>query len=157
MRCTAAGTQTEQMRKAPALTFAAVAVAAMTGLSGCALADFAKNERESAFATTTVLAETWGKSAPWLPEDATDITTVEATNAANAVLLAASESELDPGLCSEVDRLSGPVYDRDWTPNGYAADRVWACGDWTVIAADGGWYGWTPGHPDEKAQSPAAK
>ena len=34
-------------------------------------------------------------------------------------------------------------------------EHVFAGGTWSVVPTDAGWFGWTPNHPDEAAQSPS--
>lgn len=121
-------------------------------LTGCAFGDTINIETESRFDSTGELSANWDRSAPWLPGDATDILIREVRTADSAVLLAASATELDPALCVETDRLSAPMFTVDGAPDPYT-DRAFACGAWTVIPTDDGWYGWTPSHPDEQAAS----
>jgi len=135
-----------------ALSLATLANGAV--LSGCAIGDTLNNERVSEFATASDLRAEWAKSADWLPADATDIRTRETPDAEPAVLAATSSTPLDPSLCVEVERLSGPVFSVDDAPNTYV-DTVFACGAWAVIPTESGWYGWTPNHPDEQAASAA--
>jgi hypothetical protein len=54
-----------------------------------------------------------------------------------------------------VPRQSANVYAFDDTPDVYAMDTLWACGVWSVVPTDTGWFGWTPNSPDEEAASPA--
>lgn len=35
------------------------------------------------------------------------------------------------------------------------AKTVFACGDWSVMAADDGWYGWTPNSEEERSAAAA--
>ena len=140
------------------MTFTRIAALALltavsaTALTGCSIGDTLNNERVTEFSTSAELVDTWSKSAPWLPTDATDIITRETPDAEPAVLLATSATALDPDLCVEIERQSGPVFSVDGAPKAYV-DTVFACGDWAVIPTDDGWYGWTPNHPDEKAAS----
>lgn len=143
------------MTKNRILPLAAFALISVSALSGCALIDAAQNEQGFEFDTTASMAENWDKTADWVPGDATDIRTWGAIDGDTAILRATTDESLDPALCVAVERQSGPVYDRDWSVDPYLTD-AWACGDWTVIATDDGWYGWTPGHPDEKLQSPTS-
>jgi len=144
------------MTKNRILPLAALALISTSALSGCALIDAAQNEHGDDFGTTASLAENWDKTAEWIPGDATDIRTWSAITGDTAILRATTDETLDPALCVTVDRQSGPVYDRDWSVDPYAVSEAWACGDWTVIPTDDGWYGWTPSHPDEKLQSPTS-
>ncbi len=135
-------------------TSALLLLSALTAVSlvGCAIGDALQNEKASEFPTAADVAERWEKSAPWLPDDATGILTREAPGADPAVLLATSSAPLDTEQCVEVERFSAPAYSVEGAPDPFV-DTVFACGDWAVIPADGGWYGWTPNHPDEKAAS----
>ncbi len=129
-----------------------VALAAAAALTGCSLVDTLNNEKVSEFSSAAELSRDWEKSAPWVPSDATGILIRETPDAAPAVLLATSSADLDPALCVETERQSGPVFSVDGAPSPYT-DRAFACGDWTVIPTGDGWYGWTPNHPDEQAQA----
>ena len=124
-------------------------------LSGCSVIDAAAHKMRSvSFDTATEVTDEWKGEATWLPSDATDIEIRESTINDTAVMLAASDATLDPELCVVVPRQSAPVYQLDGAPNVYKADEVFACGVWTVMAAEDGWLGWTPNHPDEAKQSP---
>jgi hypothetical protein len=124
-------------------------------LAGCAgLNDLVQNESSAQFESAEDLEQSWGKSAPWLPSDATAINVRESTAGAPAILLTRSASALDPSVCTETGRQSAPTLQAEWSPTDVYVDRVLACGDWAVIATDDGWFGWTPNDPDEKAASP---
>ena len=141
------------IKNATAIALLPLAVFAATALSGCAVMDQLQHESSTDFATVAELADGWDKTAPWLPTDASDIRTREATNGDSAILRATTDTVLDPAKCAEIDRQSAPVYEQDWSPNAFV-DTAWVCGDWTVIPTDDGWFGWTPNDPDEKALSP---
>jgi len=143
------------MRKTSALLAVPLVAIALISLSGCAVLDVVRHETGGTFDTTMDLTNHWDKSAPWVPADAVDIETRESTQGDPAILRAITTSELDPTLCVEVERQSGPSFEQDWSVDPYV-DTVWACGDWAVIPTEDGWYGWTPNHPDEKAQSPVS-
>jgi hypothetical protein len=139
------------MTKSRFITATILASVATFALVGCSdIVDELRNESTRTFESTTQLADDWDKSAPWLPSDATTISTKETPGAAPAVLLATSIEALDATQCVETDRRSAPTFSLDGSPDPYT-DTVFACGDWAVIATDGGWFGWTPNHPDEKA------
>jgi hypothetical protein len=142
------------MKKTRTVSVALIAALSIAALTGCASIQGAL-QKESAveFDTAADVADEWDKSAPWLPEDATDIRIHQASQGDPAVLLSTSNAELDPSLCVEVERQSAATFTEDWAPDSYAADNVFACGDWAVIPTANGWYGWTPNHPDEKAAS----
>lgn len=140
-------------RRTPALVLAALSALAVTALTGCApILDTLRNEAASTYPSSAEVVERWEKSAPWLPDDATEIRIRETPDADPAVLLASSETPLDPTLCVEVERQSAPVFSVEGSPDPFV-DRVFACGDWAVMPTDNGWYGWTPNHPDEKDAS----
>jgi hypothetical protein len=142
------------MKKTRTVLLAILATISIAALTGCASIQGALQKESAAeFDTAADIADEWDKSAPWLPEDATDIRIHQASEGDPAVLLSTSDAELDPSLCVEVERQSAATFTVDGAPDSYAADNVFACGDWAVIPADNGWYGWTPNHPDEKAAS----
>jgi hypothetical protein len=140
----------KKMSIVPLALMAAVSVVALTGCAG--IQDALQNESSVEFDTTAEVDAQWEKTAPWLPEDATEIRIRESANGDPAVLLSTSATELDPSLCVETERKSAATFSEEWSPDSYV-DTVYACGDWAVIPTDTGWYGWTPNHPDEKAAS----
>lgn len=134
----------------PAVLVAAVSVVALTGCAG--IEDAMQNESSVRFDTTAEVTAQWDGTAPWLPEDATDIRIHQSVQGDPAVLLSTSSADLDPALCVETERKSAATFSEPWSPDSYV-DTVFACGDWAVIPTGTGWYGWTPNHPDEKAAS----
>ena len=142
------------MKKTTLLPTLALGIVALSTLTGCSVVDELRNEASSEFASTAELASDWKQDAAWVPGDATDIRTRFSTVSGTAILRATTTSPLDPELCAEVDRQSGPAFEQDWSGDPYV-DNAWACDNWTVVATDDGWYGWTPNHPDEQAQSPS--
>lgn len=78
-------------------------------------------------------------------------------NDTTASLLVRSDQRLDPSQCVEVERLSAPQYDVAGAPEAYEFARAYACGVWTVIPTDTGWYGWTPNSPREQEAAAAAR
>ena len=142
------------LARASALTLVAAALA----LSGCAVIDeLAYHQRSSSYDDVAAAPESSPAHVEWIPDDARSIRITESTlpDAANAVVLLTSSSSLDPQLCTEVDRQSGPSYGIDGAPDVYKIDTVFACGDWSVVPSDDGWFGWTPNHPEEQADSSA--
>ena len=133
--------------------FAASAVLLLTGCSD--LVEEWTGEVSREFGSAAELADDWNRPVSWLPEDATRIRLHHSLEGSEAVLGAISATALDPAVCAETARQSGPAYTREWSPWAYL-DRAWACGEWTVIATDDGWYGWTPSGPDEMAASPSS-
>ncbi|GAA3214343.1 hypothetical protein [Microbacterium terregens] len=147
-------------RTSRVIFLAAGLVAATLALQGCAVVDeLVYKQRSSAFPTAEAAREAWDLDAAWVPADAKDVRVVESTvaGASDAVLLVSSDTALDPALCAEVIRQSGAGYTIDGAPDAYRADTVFACGPWSVIPSDEGWFGWTPNHPNELAQSPSPR
>ncbi len=142
----------------PAVFALAVVVPATVLLSGCSIVDeVLYHERSVEFATAAELTTGWAGSAPWVPDDATDIRLREKTEGDVAtIILTSAETELDPAVCVGVERRSAPVFAVEEAPDVFKLDEVQACGDWAVMPAAGGWFGWTPNHPDEQAASPSA-
>lgn len=135
---------------------ALAAASAVVLLTGCSqLIEDWTGEESLRSDSVAELEEGWDRPVPWLPADATSIRLHHSLEGDEAVLGATTGTPLDPTLCAETVRQSGPAYTRDWSPWAFL-DRVWACGDWTVIATDNGWYGWTPSGEDEKAATPPA-
>ena len=143
---------TSPFKLAPLAATAAVAVVA---LSGCAAVDeLAHKQRSSEFADGAALPEEWSDRADWLPADARDIRVMESTVDEDAAsILVSSGAELSTELCTEVPRLSAPTMEVPDAPDAYTAERVFSCGDWSVIPAGAGWYGWTPNSDGERAGS----
>lgn len=143
-------------RRPAAFVLAAVIPTAVL-LSGCSIVDeVLYQERSAQFESAADLMTEWAGSAPWVPDDASDIRIREKTDGkVVTMLLTSGEAELDPALCAEVERRSAPVFAVDESPDAFTAETVWACGAWAVIPSDAGWFGWTPNHPDEQAASPA--
>jgi hypothetical protein len=129
------------------------AVLTAVSLSGCRIAETLQNESSHEFDTVSVMEADWNADAKWVPTDATEIQLHASLDGEIAILGATTPSDLDPTLCGEVERQSGPVYGEDWAPDAYG-DDAWACGVWTVIPTIDGWFGWTPNDPDEQAASP---
>ncbi|QNO36542.1 hypothetical protein H4J02_08415 [Protaetiibacter sp. SSC-01] len=142
-------------RRPAAFALAAVIPAAVL-LSGCSIVDeVLYQERSVEFASAADLTTEWAGSAPWVPDDAADIRIREKTDGEVVTILLTSDSKLDESLCAEVERRSAPAFAVEGAPDVFKADDVWACGDWAVVPSDGGWFAWTPNHPDELAASPS--
>lgn len=135
------------------MPLAAVLLVSLTGCSS--IGQVLRQEAAHEFESQGQLVTQWGKDAPWLPADATSIRTYEATDGDPASLTAVSDADVDPARCAKAERGSAPTFAIEDTPDVYKIDRVYACGDWAVVPTEDGWYGWTPNHPDERAQSPA--
>jgi hypothetical protein len=146
---------TRTRRTTLTLALAATAVSGLV-LTGCtSIQQAIRDESSGTYADADALAENWNKSAPWLPDDASDISMHQTVNGDPASLLITSDADLDLAQCAEVERQSAPTFAIEGAPDAYKIDTVYACGDWAVVPTDDGWYGWTPNDPDEKAASPA--
>jgi len=144
------------MKKSSSIPLLAVVMLTGFALTGCtAISDQLHHEVSHRFDSTADVEGNWGKSAPWLPADATDIRTHESTTGDPAILRATTKEQLDPAKCATVERQSAPTFAESWSSKDVYVETVWVCGDWVVIPTDDGWYGWTPSDPDEKAASPA--
>lgn len=148
-------------RTTPTRVLAAAAFVALAAgaLSGCSVVDeLLYKQRASSFQSVADAPESLLAHAAWVPKDATDIRIVESTASADptAVILLTSSTALDPAECAEIDRMSGAQYTIEGAPDPYEAKTAYACGVWTVIASEDGWFGWTPNDPDEAALSPSA-
>jgi hypothetical protein len=141
------------MNSTRSISSALIAVISVVALAGCAdIEDAVQNESSVEYDTTSEVAAKWVEAVPWLPEDASSIRIHHSVKGDPAILSATSDAALDPALCVETERRSAPAFTEDWSPESFV-DTVFACGDWAVIPADTGWYGWTPNHPEEKAAS----
>jgi len=141
------------------LALAVAAGGALTlTLSGCtAIQEAFSQEITTEFASANDVADRWDTEVPWLPADATEIIAKEKPDGEVSALMAHSPSPLAPETCVEVDRRSAPTVNVDTAPDVYGHARVFACGTWSVIPTDDGWYGWTPNSADEMAQSPSSR
>lgn len=145
------------MNTAPRLLLVSAAAASvLIALAGCSVVEeLAYKQRDLSYDTAAELTSDWDGTAAWVPDDATGVRIVESSGEDDtAVLILTSAEELDEAVCAPIDRQSGPAYDPGDAPDPYAMSDAWSCGVWTVVATDDGWYGWTPNHPDEEAQSP---
>ena len=134
---------------------AAAAVLALITLPGCAAVDqLAHKQSSTEFASASDMPEQWFDRAPWLPTDARGIRVMESTVEENAAsILVTSGAELSTDLCTEVPRQSAPTMEVPDAPDVYSAQQVLACGEWSVIPAGDGWYGWSPNSDEERAAS----
>ncbi len=145
------------MRKTPTvLTAAALLATVAATATGCSsIEDMLHNEQAATYDTIADFRDEAVISATWLPEDAHDIALRRSTKASDAAIALSSTQPLDAAICAPVARQSAPAYNVDDSVDVYKITDAFACGDWTVVRTDGGWLGWTPSHPDEKAQSPS--
>ncbi|WP_144794929.1 hypothetical protein [Microbacterium paludicola] len=123
--------------------------------TGCSAVDRIAYQRETLhFDDRSGFVAGFDAAAAWLPSDGQDISVVHSTQANDALVSVQSDATLDPDLCTSVPRQSAPDYSFEGMPDVYKRDTVFACGEWSVIASDIGWIGWTPNHPEEQAASP---
>lgn len=136
------------------MAFAAPALilAGLLSLTGCSAYDsLVHKQATSTFDDATAFDDGAEVDADWIPVDATEITVRTSTieKASDAVILLTSASALADD-CVEVERRSAPAWVLDDAPDPYTATTVFACGDWSVMATDDGWYGWTPNSEEER-------
>lgn len=139
------------------LAASALLVAGLLSLTGCSVYDsLVHKQATSTFVDVEAFHEGAEVDAHWVPDDATEITVRTSTldDAEEAVLLLTSGSAL-ADECAEVERYSAPAWVLDDAPDPYKAKSVFACGDWTVMATDDGWYGWTPNSAEERSAASA--
>ncbi|WP_141651263.1 hypothetical protein [Microbacterium sp. 3J1] len=135
----------------------ALILAGMLSLTGCSAYDsLVHKQATSSFEDVAAFDERAEVDADWLPADAGEITVRTSTleDAAEAVVLLTSDSALPDG-CVEVERFSAPAWALDDAPDPYAAETVFACGDWSVMSTGDGWYGWTPNSEEERSAASA--
>lgn len=148
-----------RIKTLPLLAGAATLALGGTLLTGCGAIDgLVHGYSTSTYDTADAMAEAMDDRVAWLPGDATDVVVVKSASAdePHVVISVASEEELDEEHCVEVERRSAPVWEVDGAPDVYAMDRVFACGDWSVVPSDTGWLGWTPNSPGERDAAVAA-
>lgn len=141
------------MNVRPLLAASALIVVGALSLSGCSAFDsIVHKQSTSTFDDAAAFAKGAGVDADWIPADSSQITVRTSTveKAEDAVILLISASDL-ADACTEVERQSAPSWTLDGAPDPYKAKTVFVCGDWSVMATDGGWYGWTPNSDGERA------
>ncbi|MCS3444136.1 hypothetical protein [Microbacterium phyllosphaerae] len=139
------------MNARTALAAPTLIVVGLLSLTGCSAYDsLVHKQATSTFDDTTAFDDGAEVDAEWIPADATEITVRTSTmeDAADAVILLTSGSALSD--CTEVKRHSAPSWVLDGAPDPYEAKTVFACGDWSVVASDDGWFGWTPNSEEER-------
>lgn len=144
------------MNTRTALTASTLLTAGMLSLTGCSVYDsLIHKQTTSTFEDVEAFDAGAEIDADWLPSDATEITVRTSTieKAEEAVILLTSDSALDG--CAETGRYSAPAWALDKAPDPYAAKTAFACGDWTVMASEQGWYGWTPNSDEERSAASA--
>lgn len=141
------------MNARTAIAAPALLLAGLLSLAGCSAYDsLVHKQATSTFDDAAAFHEGAEVDADWIPADAAEITVRTSTleDAADAVILLSGDAALPPS-CVEVERFSAPAWTLDGAPDPYAAKTVFACGDWSVMPTDDGWYGWTPNSEEEKA------
>jgi hypothetical protein len=137
-----------------------LAVAALVPLllTGCSLADAVHRQTSGAVATPHALALGWRTPASqpdWVPADSTGIHYVAATGGAadeSPAAVRVTTSSALPSTCTDIERRSIDSFGEDWAPKRFP-DTVERCGNWAVMQVPGGWFGWTPLAPSERAGS----
>lgn len=140
-----------------ALAAPALIIAGMLSLTGCSAYDsLVHKHATSTFENIETFDDGADVDADWIPADATEITVRTSTmeKASDAVILLSSASALTDG-CAEVDRYSAPAWVLDDAPDPYTAETIFACGDWSIMATQSGWYGWTPNSDEERSAASA--
>lgn len=128
-----------------------LSILAGVSLAGCSLVDeLAHKKTSESYDSASAFEEASDVEAAWIPADATQIVIARSTSADDVSILLRSSSELDAEACVEVARSSAPSYYIKDSPDVYDHDEVFACGAWSIVRADTGWFGWTPNHPDER-------
>lgn len=151
IRCGEAGS----MNARTALAASVLIAAAGFSLTGCTVYEELVHQQSThTFDDLAAFRAEAEVDAPWLPADATDITVRTSTSekSDDVVILLTGESPL-AGDCADVERRSAPVWTLDDAPDPYATKTVFACGDWSVIPAEDGWFGWTPNSDAERADA----
>nr|WP_314840819.1 hypothetical protein [uncultured Microbacterium sp.] len=146
------------MNARTALAAPGLILAGLLSLTGCGAYDsLVHKQATSTFDDAAAFDDGAEVDADWLPADATEITvrtsTVEGT--ADAAILLSSEESALTGDCVEVERFSAPAWVLEGAPDPYTAKMVFVCGDWTVMAGSGGWFGWTPNSEEERSAASA--
>lgn len=140
------------MNARTALAAPALIAVGLLSLTGCSAYDSLVHKQvTSTFEDVAAFDDGSEVDADWIPADATAITVRTSTieDAADAVILLSSDSDLSAD-CPEVERYSAPSWVLDDAPDPYTAKTVFACGDWSVMASDAGWFGWTPNSEEER-------
>lgn len=147
------------MRAVRVLTAAVLAAALPIGLSGCGVSDVLQKRISGTSDSRRQVLDAWTApaSAPdWVPADATRIRYVAGTagerDRAPGAVRVDSAGGL-PSTCTTVRRFSLDAFGEDWAvPVADLPERVQRCGNWIVVPARGGWFGWTPLSPREREQ-----
>lgn len=148
------------MNRSALLPAAALALLVPLALTGCSNPIDTLQKRISGTADTrTALLDAWSTPASdpdWVPADASDVRYVAGTagqaDATPGTVRVTTASAL-PASCTEVERRSLDSFGEDWAvPVKDLPETVQRCGNWIVVPAEGGWFGWTPLSPGEAEQ-----
>ena len=123
-------------------TLAAAALVVAT-LSGCsAINSTIYSRHEEYFDTYAQASDGWvGGSIPtWIPTNSTAVRSSTTNNGDQRIIRVETESE-PVGTCEEAPAPELEALPSGWTPQIFP-DEVTVCGDYSLIEADGGWFGW---------------
>jgi hypothetical protein len=126
-------------------------------LSGCSVADALHHQTSGTAATPAALAQAWRTPASqpdWVPADSADIRYIAATGGSadeSPASVRVTTSSALPAGCTPIARRSLDSFGESWAPAKFP-DTVERCGNWAVMKVRGGWFGWTPLAPDERAE-----
>jgi hypothetical protein len=144
------------------LVLAAVSAGALAvvSLSGCSAVDALLSKSVvTSYADASALGASGDAPAAvdWMPADAGRIELRRAIDAeAPDGVLTFTADALHPDACAQVERRSAPAWGLDDTPDVYAIDSVWACGEWSVVPDGDDWLAWTPNSELERADAATA-
>lgn len=116
-----------------------------TALVGCAAITQAFHHEVDRTFTDVHDMGNWVGDADWVPADATNVRVHSTVNGMTAVVRVTSHSALTG--CTATARASLWSFAPSWVPS-TAPDTVFACGAWSVIPVDGGYFGWTASATD---------
>jgi hypothetical protein len=140
-------------RLLPGLAVAALVPALLTG---CSLSDALHKQTSGTAATPEALGLAWRTPASqpdWIPADSTGIHYIAATggaaDASPAAVRVRTSADL-PSTCTAIPRRSIDSFGEDWAPKSFPT-TIERCGNWAVMKVPGGWFGWTPLAPSERA------
>ena len=126
-------------------------------LTGCGVQDLLQKRTSGTADSRDALGHAWRTPASqpdWVPADAKRIRYVAATDgsadATPASVRVTMRSALPEG-CTTVPRHSLDAFGEDWAPS-TVPEVIERCGNWAVVRVDGGWFGWTPLSPRERAE-----
>jgi len=121
-----------------AVTAAALVVATLGGCGSLSI----YNRHEEYFDTYAEAQDGWvGGSIPaWIPTDSTAVRSITTTDGDKRIVRVKTKSE-PVGSCTTEPSPDTTPLPSGWTPQVFPSE-VTVCGDYSIIAADGGWFGW---------------